>query len=119
MPSGYLFFISIVGLIGCSATGTPFPLHQAIVNDCASQVAAESGYRIVEVDGKAAPRARSNVVAVVPFVLVEPGEREFTLDPRGEGNLPRVKAKATVVAGRRYVVKKDGESVVIAEEVME
>jgi len=107
----------LIGLLGCSAVGGLRPANKAIVNDLSSKLAVESGYRIAEVDGKAAERARSGVVTVVPFVLAEPGEREFTLEPREGNDLPRVTVKATVVAGRRYVVKKDGESVVLAEEI--
>jgi hypothetical protein len=116
MKNTFLCCLLFLGFFGCSTVGGLFPANKAIVNDCASKLAVESGYRIAEVDGKAAERARSGVVTVVPFVLAEPGEREFTLETRGGNDLPRVKVKATVVAGRRYVVKKDGESVVIAEE---
>ena len=91
--------------------------NRAIVNDCSSKIAVESGYHITEVDGKAAERARSNFVTVVPFVLAEPGEHEFTLESRNGNDIPGIKVKATVAAGKRYVLKKDGESVVIVEEM--
>jgi hypothetical protein len=107
----------LIGLLGCSTVGNLLPANRAIVNDCASKIAVESGYQIAEVDGKAAERARSNFVTVVPFVLTEPGEREFTLEARNGNDAPRIKVKAIVAAGKRYVVKKDGEAVVIVEEM--
>lgn len=96
-----LCILSVLVLIGCSDPDGPVGKNTARINDVAVPISLDTGYKVVEVDGKLAVRARSAFMTVVPFVIVPVGQHTLSVKPKqGPGD-----AKAfvvTVVAGKTY-----------------
>jgi hypothetical protein len=92
----------------------------ALVNDIALSDEEDSGYRIRFVDDEGVVRARSDVISVVPYVVLPPGKHRLLLKadtPKGERmKLPWVlKETVEVQAGRRYSLRVNQASVALIE----
>ena len=107
----------LIVTLGCSAGGGAFPANKATINDVAVRATEDTGYRVVNVDGKPCQRASSPYLSVARMVLVEPGEHELLIEAKDAGSkLPPLKVKATVEAGKRYRFTREGEVVIVSEE---
>jgi hypothetical protein len=110
--------ISIVAAASCGCISAPGPFgdRHAIVNDVSVKAPLDSGYRVVAVDGKPAERARSAVVTVVPFVLVQAGEHKLSLEPKNGESLAATDVTATFDSGKRYRIQRENGVVSVIEE---
>lgn len=118
MQTGLALLLAFVFLFaaGCRSGLNAFPADKAILNDLAVPAALDSGFRVAQVDGQAAQRARSAVITVVPYVLIEPGERRLQLEPRSGQDLPPTAITGMFEAGKRYRLKRDGDVVTFVKD---
>ena len=86
----------------------------ARINDVSVPIGLDTGYRVIAVDGNAENRVSSDIVSVVPYVLLKPGTHKLTLQTRDKKNQTTV--ICTVAADKSYRIADSGKGVITLVE---
>ena len=117
MRNAICLVLLLMTVPGCVSGGNLFPADKAIINDLDVRTPLDSGYRVTLVDGKPAERARSAIVSVIPYVLVEAGEHTLELESQIDESLPAAKVTSTFEAGNQYRLKREGDVLAVVKDV--
>lgn len=93
--------------VGCSSMKPP----KSVINDVSVAAQLDSGYTVVAIDGAKVVRAKPGKEAsVAPVVIVEPGLRTLTLEPKtGAAGTEPLKIAATLEPAKTYRIGKQAD----------
>jgi hypothetical protein len=119
-PKGWMFIgvillvlLAPVSICGCSSTAGQLAARPHCV---ICDVTDKAGYLVAAVDGKPVERFQSHWYTVIPYAILEPGVHTLTLVPDVPGHGAAKTITVTLEAGKRYNLKAEADTVMVAEE---
>lgn len=102
---------AVVVAVGVSAGCSSMKPLKSVINDVSVAEQLDSGYTVVAVDGAKVVRAKPGKEAsVAPVVIVEPGLRTLTLEPKaGASGTEPLKIAATLEPAKTYRIGKQAD----------